>query len=157
MNKVDATNVLALFAKSAREAVGVAISEWKGEPRIDVRIYVPIIGEDSLVPTKKGISLSLDQYPQLLDGVRRLGDVMSNERVVARIGKSERSEVRIGITIFRGNPLIYLRTFVQFGSDDPEWKPTQKGVSLRVDLYPKLLEAIEAAGSEIDARGENSP
>lgn len=144
-------DVVSLFAKNASEAIGVAISEWQGQPRLDVRTYVPVLGQDHLVPTKKGISLRLDQYPELLDAVRRLGDVMGKERLVARISKSIHTEVRVGVTMYKGHSLIYVRTYVRPDPDTSEWQPTQKGISLRVDLYPQLLEAIEAVGTALSS------
>jgi len=138
-----------LFTKSSKEAIGVGLNEWQGKIRVDIRTYVQAIGENGLLPTKKGISLPIEHYPQLLEAIRQLGDVMSAEKTVACIRKSTREEVRIGITKFKGIPLIYLRTFANYGSESTELKPTKKGVSIRVDLYPKLLEAVEALGQEV--------
>jgi hypothetical protein len=141
---------VSLFAKSATEMIGVVVTEWKGKPRLDIRVYVQAVGEDSLVPTQKGISLDFEKYPMLLSGVRALGEVMGNEKLVATIPKSKREELRIGVNMYKGNPLLYMRTFLLFNATDTEWKPTQKGISLRVDLYPKLLEAVEALGPAIE-------
>ncbi len=151
----DEGRVVSVFSKSASEAVGFAISEWKGEHRIDVRIYISSITDEGLVPTRKGISLELGQYSQLKDGVTRLGDVMSGDKLVARIKKTDRAEVRIGTNIYRGQALIYLRTFALLEAGASEWKPTPKGVSLRVHLYPKLLEGVEALGPVVDELQDN--
>ncbi len=141
---------VSLFAKSTTEMIGTVVTEWKGKPRFDIRIYVQAVGEDNLVPTQKGLSLEFEYYPMLLIGVRALGEVMGNNKLVATIPKSKREEVRIGVNLYMGNPLIYMRTFLLFNATDTEWKPTQKGISLRVDLYPKLLEAVEALGPAIE-------
>jgi len=148
MNKEEG-NLISIFAKSSQEAVGVSLNEWRGQIRIDIRIYVPLLEDDSLIPTKKGISLKADLFPQLLEAIKGLGNVMSSEKEVARIKKSSTEEIRIGVTTFKDIPLIYLRTYTLFGSDPPEWRPTRKGVSLKVDLYPKLYEAIEKVEVEL--------
>jgi hypothetical protein len=36
---------------------------------------------------------------------------------------------------------IYIRTYAQFGGED--FRPTKKGVSMNVDLFPHLLEAVD--------------
>ena len=137
---------IALFKKNAREAVGVACTEWKGEARVDLRIYVQAIDEDGLVPTKKGVGIPIEIFPQVLEGVRQLGDVMSADRLVARVPRNEKSEIRVGTNTFKGHHLIYVRVFNKENSElEESWKVTNKGVSMRVDLYPKLLEALELA------------
>jgi len=140
-----------LFPKSATEVICIAVAEWKGQQRLDVRTYVPEVEGEGLIATKKGVSLPLDLYDKVLEAVRRLGDVMGPEKVVAVIPRSEGEQVRIGVTLFKGHPLIYVRTFVDASS---EWIATQKGISLRVDLYPTLLEALEVLRPAVDAARE---
>jgi len=142
----DLEEPFVLFKKNAREAVGVACTEWKGESRVDLRIYVQAIGEEELVPTKKGISIPLELFPEVLEGVRRLGDVMSSDKVVAVISRSVNSQIRVGANTFHGHHLVYVRLFNREEPSEPEsWKATNKGVSIRVDLYPRLLKALEDA------------
>ena len=139
-----------IFSKSAKEAIGVGLNHWKDKVRIDIRTFVPVIGEDGLTPTPKGVSLNVDLYPQLLQAVRDLGEVMSNDKLVARIPKNDKEEVRVGVNTFKNIPLIYIRRFVKSKGGEEEWTPTRKGISIKVDLYPRLLEAIEGLGDEID-------
>ena len=148
----NSSDNLVIFRKNAREAVGVACTEWRGQLRVDVRIYVQAIGEDDLVPTRKGISIPPHIFPAVLEAVRKLGEVMARERLIARIPRDGRSEIRVGVNEFRGQRLIYLRLFLREGDPGQEiWKPTQKGVSLRVDLYPRLLEALEEIREQVEA------
>ena len=104
------------------------------------------VGADILIPTKKGVSITIDEFPKVLEGVKKLGDVMSNEKVVATIRKSDTQEIRIGITTFKNIPLIYIRTFAY---KNDQWLHTQKGISMKVDLYPKLLESLGLLNEEI--------
>jgi hypothetical protein len=71
-----------------------------------------------------------------------LKDNLSTENVVAKIKKNSKQEVWIGMSIFKERPLIFIRTYAIWG-DDPEFKPTKKGISVSVDLYPQLLEAVQ--------------
>lgn len=144
-------DIIDAFQKSATEVVGVSLTEWRGQPRIDIRTYVPAVDNEGLVPTKKGVSLPIELYEQLRGAIRLLGEVMCNEREVARLRRSDNEEVRIGVTTFKGHTLIYIRTFVAANAMGEKWQPTQKGVSLRVELYSRLLDSIEALG---DAIGE---
>jgi hypothetical protein len=143
--------VVASFAKNNTEAVCVGISEWKGKQLIFVRVFAQALGEDTLVPTKAGVSLAADKYSELLKGVQDLGDVMASDKVVARIKKNNKQEVWIGFNVYKGIPLIYLRTFSSFG-DSEELKPTKQGVSIKVEQYSYLLEAVEKLGKELDTQ-----
>ena len=144
----DDTSIVASFSKNSRELVCVGVNTWRRKEYIFIRVFAQAIGEEHLVPTRAGISLHLSQYPELLDGARLLGDVMGSDKVVARIRKSQNKEVRIGFTLYRDAPLIYLRTFV-LSADQPEGIPTKQGISVRVEQYPYLLEAIEELGNAI--------
>ena len=152
MDKTEA-NVVKIFSKNAREAIGVGLSEWKGQVRVDVRIYVPSLEDtDTLIPTKKGLSLPVEKFPELMKAIYKLGETMSNEKVVARIKKSGKEEIRVGTSMYRDIPLIYIRTFAPIG-EKKEWKPTQRGISLKVDLYENLLSAFEELDQEIEKQG----
>jgi hypothetical protein len=143
----DQDVVVACFKKNAREAICVGTNQWKGETRIFIRTFVSSLEGDDLIPTKKGISLPRDRYPQLLEGLKAVGDV-AGERDVARIRKSERYEVRVSFNVYKGTPLVSVRTFVRVGNKD-NWSPTPQGVSVRLELYPQLLEAVEKLGDLI--------
>ena len=150
--------IVGSFAKNTREAICVGVSEWKGRTLIFVRTFAQALEGDVLVPTREGVSLAASLYPDLLAGVRALGEVMGSDKVVARICKNERQEVRVGFNTYKGNPLIYIRTFSLFKGSE-EWSPTRQGVTMRVDLYPHLLEAVEKLGealSESQGGGDSS-
>jgi len=146
----SANDNLIIFSKSSKEAIGVSLKIWKEQLRVDIRTYVPVIGEEGLMATPKGISLTAEKYPELLQAVRALGDVMSNDKVVARISKNENQEIRVGVNTFRNMPLIYIRTFTKKKGDADEWSPSRKGISIKVDLYPRLLEAVESLQDQIN-------
>jgi len=80
--------------------------------------------------------------------VKALGDVMGSDKVVARILKNNKQEIRVGFNSYRGVALIYIRTFSLIEGKS-EWVPTKSGVSMRVDHYPHHLEAVEKLGQVV--------
>lgn len=62
------------------------------------------------------------------------------EALIARIGKNPTEEVRVALTSYRGHDLVDIRVFFQ--DEQGEWRPTKRGVSLSVDSFAELREAI---------------
>lgn len=135
--------IIAVFPKNNREAIGVCLGDWRGELRIDIRTYVQALGEEHLVPTQKGVSLKADYYQDLLAALRKLGGVMSSERLVATLPKSKNQVIRVGVNSFRGKTLVYIRQFRRDDENDEKWKPMKKGISVPLEEYPELLRAVE--------------
>ncbi len=143
----DETKIAAQIEKNSREKVYIGLNQWKDQWYIFVRTYVPSPEEpDTWIPTKKGISVGLSTYPVLQEAIKQLGEDLVTEREAAVIGKSKTQEIRLGINQYKGLNLIYIRTFVEI---EGEKRPTQKGVSLKVEFYPQLLEGINALGQAI--------
>jgi hypothetical protein len=65
------------------------------------------------------------------------------EALVARIPKNPTEEVRVALTSYRGHDLVDIRVFFQ--DEQGEWRPTKRGVSLSVDSFTELREAIAKA------------
>ncbi|MBI3325773.1 MAG: transcriptional coactivator p15/PC4 family protein [Nitrospinae bacterium] len=59
---------------------------------------------------------------------------------MASITKNSTEEVRISLTSYRGYELIDIRVYFQ--DDRGEWRPTKRGVSLSVDSFAELRDAI---------------
>jgi hypothetical protein len=146
MADVDSTNkVIASFAKNSREMVCVGTNEYKGKQLIFVRLFVPALDKDELVPTPSGVSLPVEKAAELLAGVQALKDNKDPERVVAKISKNKSQEIWIGANTYKGLNLIYIRTYAVYG-DSTEYRPTKDGVSMKADLFPSLLDAITKLG-----------
>jgi Transcriptional Coactivator p15 (PC4) len=75
--------------------------------------------------------------------VLRSGRRPGMEALVARIPKNPTEEVRVALTSYRGHDLIDIRVFFQ--DEQGEWRPTKRGVSLSVDSFTELREAIAKA------------
>jgi hypothetical protein len=79
------------------------------------------------------------------------------EALVARIAKNPTEEVRVSLTSYRGHDLVDIRVFFQ--DEQGEWRPTKRGVSLSVDSFAELREAIVKAEEMINtvpATGKSS-
>lgn len=64
------------------------------------------------------------------------------DEVVAQFEKNATEVLRISLTEFRGHQLIDARIY--YSDDEGQYRPTKKGVSLAVGLYPELKKAILA-------------
>ena len=69
------------FHRNSIELVKINLSEWKSQPYVDIRIWVL---EDpaklgSAVATKKGIRLSADLLPQLIDALNEASRILKEK------------------------------------------------------------------------------
>ena len=60
------------FEKNSFEEVRISLTEFKGKELIDIRVYFKPDGEEEMKPTKKGITISLDKFPELKKGLLAL-------------------------------------------------------------------------------------
>ena len=74
-----ADKTIASFQKSGFEEVRATIGEFKGKRRANLRIYADYDGEDEYGPTKKGISLKLEDVVKLKKVVDQLFDAATKE------------------------------------------------------------------------------
>jgi len=72
---------------------------------------------------------------------------------IAIVEKNSREDVRIAIDEFRGTQIVDVRVFANFNGDAEERSPTKKGVSLKVERLPALIEALGQAKEEAVRRG----
>lgn len=61
--------------------------------------------------------------------------------VIARFEKNSFEEVRISLTKFKGKDLIDLRVYYQ-PDDGEEMRPTKKGITISLDKFNELKNAI---------------
>ncbi len=60
---------------------------------------------------------------------------------VVRIRRRDHEEVRVVLNEYHGQQWLDIRLYFQ--TEDGEWRPTRKGVSLRLDKLPELLSGLE--------------
>ncbi len=75
----------------------------------------------------------------------------NNGPVIASFEKNSREEVRLSVDVFRGRKIINIRVF--YRDDDGEWKPGRQGLSLAVERYRDLADALLQLGEYLQKEG----
>lgn len=65
--------------------------------------------------------------------------------LLASIPKNRREEYRVTRDTFKGLDLVQIR--VWFVADDGEFRPSQKGVAIRLETLPSIIDALNRARS----------
>jgi hypothetical protein len=69
--KRDPECVIAIIAKNKRERVRVALDAYRGVDLVDIRVLAQLDDPSGLlVATKKGVSLKIEQLPELISALR---------------------------------------------------------------------------------------
>lgn len=66
------------------------------------------------------------------------------KKEIARIGKNSQEDIIIQLTEFKGIDLVDLRVWVR-DDVETESKPTKKGLTIKPELLPELIEALQQA------------
>ncbi|MCB1306790.1 MAG: transcriptional coactivator p15/PC4 family protein [Leptospiraceae bacterium] len=74
--------------------------------------------------------------------------------IIKDIEKGAGEIVRVEISEFKGQKYLNIRIWYT-DKESGEYKPTQKGIAIRPDLYPDLKAAILAAEQELNALTSN--
>lgn len=53
-----------------RSEVRVSPIRWQGSPRVDVRLFIWAEELERMIPTRRGLSLRLDQIDQFIEEIR---------------------------------------------------------------------------------------
>jgi hypothetical protein len=67
------------FSKNVREKVVLSLSEFKGQHYLDTRIFTAPENGGPDIPTKKGITLAVDLYPQFREALGQLESALVRE------------------------------------------------------------------------------
>ena len=71
---------------------------------------------------------------------------------IAEIAKNSREVLRVNVGPYKGRQLLSIWTWVQ-APDGNGMRPTNKGISVRVELLPELRDAIKNAEATAMAQG----
>jgi len=66
------------------------------------------------------------------------------QKEIAKIGKNAEEEIIVQLTNFKGHDLVDLRVWVKSLIGETG-KPTKKGLTVKPDLLPELIEALKEA------------
>jgi hypothetical protein len=73
------SKILHSFPKNPLEEVRSSVTFFKGKQYVDIRIYYK--GDDGEYhPSKKGLTLSVDLFPELEIGVQKLKEALEDEQ-----------------------------------------------------------------------------
>lgn len=70
--------------------------------------------------------------------------------IIAILPKNAHERTRVALDQYQGLDLIDIRACTQIGESAGVWSPGKKGISLRVQQLPALIEALQRA--EVRAR-----
>ena len=73
--------LIAQFEKNATEVVRVSLTEFRGRKLIDLRVYYTD-DDGEYRPTRKGIAISVDGYPEFRNAIARLDKVLLDQKLV---------------------------------------------------------------------------
>ncbi len=68
--------------------------------------------------------------------------------VLHQFSKNATEEVRASLTEYKGHKLIDFRIYYE-AEDGGEWRPTKKGITIDVGLYPELKKAMMKVEKEL--------
>jgi hypothetical protein len=68
--------------------------------------------------------------------------IRDGERIIAEFAKNSRETLRVVTGEYRGHQLAHIRSWVP-GPDGVTLIPTKAGISIRVDLLPQLIAALQ--------------
>jgi len=74
-------------------------------------------------------------------------------KIISRFSKNAQEEVIIQLTNFKGYKLIDIRVWLKsLPTENGESKATKKGISLKTEAIPKLIEALKNAEENLNSR-----
>ena len=74
----------------------------------------------------------------------------NTQRILYEFKKNATELVRIGVSEYKGREYAFIRIFYNANSmsvDEPEWRPTKKGVVVNIDLVPEVIKGFSLIGS----------
>ncbi|MFH0811420.1 MAG: transcriptional coactivator p15/PC4 family protein [Pseudomonadota bacterium] len=66
------SEVIASFEKNSFEEVRISLTEFKGKDLIDLRVYYRPEDGEEMRPTKKGVTISPEKFPELKKAILEL-------------------------------------------------------------------------------------
>lgn len=73
---------------------------------------------------------------------------MKNNQLVHEFRKNSFERVKVELSNYRGIDVIDIRVYYISDVANDEWKPSPKGITMRVDRIPELKKAIDKAHKE---------
>ena len=75
--------VVHAFPKGENEEVRLGIQKYKGRYYIDLRVWFQEENSHEFLPTRKGIAISVDRFPELRKGMEKLCNGLEQGKLIA--------------------------------------------------------------------------
>ncbi len=141
--------VIAKLRKNAFEEIQIALDDYTGTERIDLRVFARTGEEPEPVPTRKGASVPREELPWLIDAIdqaARTSPGKDGNHALRRNG----GQVRVTRSEYKGTQLVDVRYY--FKDAEGQVRPTQKGVSIGINVVDEVLRALRMA-EDLPRRG----
>jgi hypothetical protein len=131
--------VVAKIKKNAFQEVWVSLVEFRGQPRLDIRLNVH--GAEGSNPTTKGITVPIPEIARLESLLTECHNSPLSPPQYRAIPSGKNRELRAYTAPYMGYTLFHLRTFY----NDAGSMKAGKGVAINEALLPELLTAVRLA------------
>lgn len=147
--------------------IHVKVSNYGGTTRCDMRHFFYHEDQQLWFPTRKGVSLSMNEFKQLKDIIPQMLDCMDEQERLATYGiptedKFVEPFIRLGIRFihvkvssFNGSYRCHIRHYNNDDHTKDGWYPTKKGIALNLKelnllnkSMPKLNELMDMIESK---------
>lgn len=68
-------------------------------------------------------------------------------KLIKEIEKNSSNKIRVSLTDFKGHDFVDVRVYYE--DEDGEYKPTKKGIALKPEVIPEVIEALQKAEKEL--------
>lgn len=148
----DQSIVVDAFQRSRTEMIVGSVEPYEGRMLAHLRTAVPDAGQEGeWVRTRKGIAVEIEEFHRIVEALRRLDSVAATKAIGGRISKSKNMEIRVYLEPFKGEIYCHVRT-IYLKDDRPG-----KGVSVKAELLPSLIELAEKVQKAIEAKSWEQP
>ena len=142
----DDDQVIAKIKKSALSEVWVTLKTYAGRRSCDIREYFHPADSPGWLPTRKGVSVPLEDLAQAVDAAEELSG-QEEVGVVAEIPRSRKAKLLFAIREFQKHVYGEVRTYYR-DDEEKDWKPG-KGVTLPLGMLGQLADALRLAEDQI--------
>ncbi len=143
----DKSIVVDAFQRSRTELIIGSVEPYEGEMLAHLRTAIPDAGQEGeWVRTRKGIAVDIAEFYRILEALRKLNSVAATKAIGGRVQRNKNMEIRVYLEPFRGDVYCHVRT-IYLRDDKPG-----KGVSVKAELLPSLIDLAEKIQKAIEAR-----
>ena len=131
----------------------VTVSEYAGVVKVHVRHYDQDAASQKLVPTKKGVALTQDEWEDLKQHIIRVEDCIRYKEENTWILTGDRN-ILVKVWQYIGKTWVHIRQY--FNCDAYTLTPTKRGVALTLMEWATLKELITQVDQAFEGKKKPS-